>query len=110
VEFYYENSNYLQSIGGCPILNTATDADDTNELLRIKVVNGIEFWQNNLKILLQAGIQNREFRNDIDVEKTAVSLIAMIQGAILIGNVSKNTVLTYTVLDTAKEYVNTLRT
>ena len=70
--------------GGCPVLNTAVDADDTHPALKQKASEAVNNWKNTLSRLIQKGIGNNEFKPDIDPEQIALTIIAMIEGAIMI--------------------------
>jgi AcrR family transcriptional regulator len=70
--------------GGCPIMNTTVDADDTHPLLKRKVADVVLSWKDRLVQLIRTGIANKEFRPDVDPEQTALTIIALIEGAILI--------------------------
>jgi TetR/AcrR family transcriptional repressor of nem operon len=74
--------------GGCPILNTAIEADDTNPLLKEKAANAILKWKKNIISLIQSGIQAGEFRKDTDATQTALAVIALIEGGIMIAKVT----------------------
>ena len=79
--------NFLQHpfpMGGCPILNTAIEADDTHPALKEKAANAINNWKNKLIALIQKGIDAGEFRADTNAEQTALTMIAMIEGGIMI--------------------------
>ena len=84
-------SNFLKypfPQGGCPILNTAIEADDTHPHLKKKVADVINTWKSKIATLLQQGIDNKEFKPSIDPEQTAVAIIAMIEGSIMIAKVT----------------------
>jgi TetR/AcrR family transcriptional regulator, transcriptional repressor for nem operon len=70
--------------GGCPIMNTTVDADDTHPALKNKVCNAILSWKDRLVHLIGKGIENKEFQSRVNPEQTALTIIAMIEGAILI--------------------------
>ena len=70
--------------GGCPVLNTAVDADDTHPMLKQKAADAIMHWKNAIAKLIQKGIGNNEFRPDVDPEQIALTIIATIEGAIMI--------------------------
>lgn len=70
--------------GGCPILNTATEADDTHPALKKKASQAIQHWKNKIMQLIEVGITAKEFKNTVDVEAKALTLIAAIEGAIMI--------------------------
>ncbi|MEN0053700.1 MAG: TetR/AcrR family transcriptional regulator [Mucilaginibacter sp.] len=74
--------------GGCPILNTAVDADDTNPLLKEKVAQIILRWKKRLEELIQGGIDAGEFKQDVDVPRTALSIMALVEGGIMIARVT----------------------
>ena len=74
--------------GGCPILNTAIEADDTNPLLKAKASKAILNWKKNLEELITAGITAGEFRDDLDPSQVALSIIAIIEGGIMISKVT----------------------
>jgi len=77
--------------GGCPILNTAIDADDTNPLLKEKAAKAVLKWKKNVMDLIQGGIQAGEFKPDIDQHQMALSMIALIEGGMMISQVTNNT-------------------
>lgn len=75
--------------GGCPIINTATEADDTHPVLRKKVENTILAWRDKLADLIQQGITAGEFKaQSIDPERTALTMIAIIEGAVMIAKIT----------------------
>ena len=74
--------------GGCPILNTAVESDDTHDALRKKVVDVILSWKDLIITLLRQGIESKEFREIDDPEQTALSIIATIEGGIMIARVT----------------------
>jgi TetR/AcrR family transcriptional repressor of nem operon len=92
--------------GGCPILNTAVDADDTNPVLKEKAAQVILRWKRNIEELINAGIAAGEFKAGIDTEKAALSMIALIEGGIMIAKVTN----TPTSLDTILKTVHTIIT
>ena len=73
---------------GCPILNTATESDDTHPELRKCAETAMVQWRNGLKQLIEQGISQRELREDIDADDTAFIMIAMIEGSIMMSKLS----------------------
>lgn len=70
--------------GGCPILNTAIEADDTHPLLKAKAVTAFTNWKNSIVRLIKKGIEIKEFKKDINAEETAIAIIALIEGGIML--------------------------
>jgi len=74
--------------GGCPILNTSVEADDTHPDLRQKAAEAIMQWKENMAALIKKGINEHEFRPEIDPEQLALTIIAMIEGGIMMAKVT----------------------
>ncbi len=85
---YSEQQKYPFPIGGCPLLNTATEADDTHPALRKKVADALTVWRSNLMTIVRKGKEAGEFHQDTDEEQLAVTIMAAIEGAIMIANVT----------------------
>lgn len=68
---------------GCPILNTATEADDTHPLLKEKVTNALSFWKVSVENQVKRGINRGEIKPDTDPTEIAVILISLIEGAFM---------------------------
>lgn len=88
IRVYTNFEQYPFPIGGCPVLNTATEADDTHPGLRRKAADAIAVWKNNIVTIIEKGKKAGEFKNDIDANQVAITMMAMIEGAIMIGNVT----------------------
>ena len=71
-------------VGGCPILNTTTEADSTHPQLKSKVNEAIIDWKDRVTRMIEKGVDAKEFKPGVNAEQTALTLIAMIEGAILI--------------------------
>jgi AcrR family transcriptional regulator len=74
--------------GGCPILNTAVEADDTHPMLRKRAAEAILSWKDLIIDLLRTGIATKEISPSIDIEQTALTLIATIEGGIMISKLT----------------------
>jgi TetR/AcrR family transcriptional repressor of nem operon len=76
--------------GGCPLLNTAIEADDTHAGLRAAALSAFQSWKKNIVSLIEGGIAAEEFRAEVDAEAVALALIALIEGAIMISKLTGN--------------------
>ncbi len=70
--------------GGCPMLNTAVDADDGNPLLRKLVSEAVQDWKSRIGRIVEEGIAAGEIRSDVDPRRIANTLIAVLEGALMI--------------------------
>ncbi|MBB6500767.1 TetR/AcrR family transcriptional regulator [Pedobacter cryoconitis] len=87
-QVYHSFSGEAFPPGGCPILNTAIEADDTNTLLKERAERAVSEWKNNIKSLIQAGIKSGEFSAGTEVDRLAYSIVALIEGGIMIAKIT----------------------
>ncbi|PSR55508.1 TetR/AcrR family transcriptional regulator [Adhaeribacter arboris] len=95
-------------VGGCPILNTAIEADDTHPILKNKAADAITDWKSKISQLINGGIQNKEFRTDVNPDQTALTLIAMIEGAIMITKLTGKTNFRKAILQSVEKLIEEL--
>ncbi|MGY0041120.1 TetR/AcrR family transcriptional regulator [Pedobacter sp. NJ-S-72] len=95
--------------GGCPVLNTATEADDTNGLLREKAAGAVREWEECLTSLIKQGIKAGEFKEDVNLRKTSLSIVALIEGGIMISKVTDDVTCMDNILCTAEMLINQLK-
>lgn len=68
---------------GCPILNTATEADDTHPKLRERAANALLFWKTSVENQVKRGIQRGEIKPDANPTEVAVIVMSLIEGAVM---------------------------
>jgi TetR/AcrR family transcriptional repressor of nem operon len=76
--------------GGCPLMNTAIDADDTNPPLRALALKGIRSWRTRLSRIVDQGSQAGEIRLGTDSRRVANSIIAILEGALMISRLERS--------------------
>ncbi|PZR29384.1 MAG: TetR/AcrR family transcriptional regulator [Citrobacter freundii] len=74
--------------GGCPLLNFGMEADDTNQVIRKKIKNGIDETESVLQKIIEEGIASGEFKNTNNAREMAIKMFAMIEGATMICRVA----------------------
>jgi AcrR family transcriptional regulator len=70
--------------GGCPVLNTAIEADDTNPPLRDRAKQVMDEWQELIIRVARKGIRKGELRPEIDPEALASVVTATLEGAVML--------------------------
>ncbi len=70
-------------VGGCPLMNTAVDADDGNPSLRKLAKRGFADWRRKLADTVREGIARGEFRSGTQPEQIADMMIASLEGALV---------------------------
>lgn len=72
--------------GGCPILNTAVEADDAQPALRSRARNAMDSLQAMLQRIITKGIARQEIRPEVNVDELTTLLISSIEGAIMLSS------------------------
>ncbi|HEX6387573.1 MAG TPA: TetR family transcriptional regulator C-terminal domain-containing protein [Anaerolineae bacterium] len=70
--------------GGCPVLNTAVEADDAHPLLRQRAQEAMAQWHTFMRRIVAQGIEKREIRSEADPDQVATLLIASLEGAVML--------------------------
>lgn len=70
--------------GGCPLMNTAIDADNGNEVLRELAKQGLRGWKLRLEAIVKDGIRTGEIRKGTQPRQVANLIIANLEGALMI--------------------------
>lgn len=76
--------------GGCPILNTSVEADDTHEALKNLARKSFLGWKDSIAELVEKGKAGGEFSSGTDPEAAAITLLAFLEGASLIAKLTEN--------------------
>ena len=70
--------------GGCPVLNTAVEADDTHPLLRDHARRAMDRWREYIVRTVSKGLERGQIRPEIVPDDLATFLIATLEGAIML--------------------------
>ncbi|WP_133524164.1 TetR/AcrR family transcriptional regulator [Flavobacterium sp. 245] len=90
-KLYSQYANLKVTKGGCPILNTATESDDTHPILKKYAERTLTYWKEKIIYFIDQGILNGEFKaKSIDTERTALTIIALIEGSVMISKLTGN--------------------
>lgn len=105
---FSSQEEYVFPEGGCPLLNAGTEADDTHEPLRQRVSEALLLWKKDIQDIIQQGVISNEFRQDVDANRIALSIIALIEGGILIGRSTQNPLYQDTIMETVRELIKSI--
>ncbi|MFA6276287.1 MAG: TetR/AcrR family transcriptional regulator [Pedobacter sp.] len=94
--------------GGCPVLNTAVEADDTHAGLRTKATEAILSWKKTIVKIIEKGIVDKEFKPDTDAEQIAFTMIAMTEGSMMIAKLLDNKQYVTMVLQSMKKMIQSI--
>src|SRR5712691_4855657 len=76
--------------GGCPILNTAIDADDGNRVLRARVAKALRSWLTRLQTIVKQAKERGETRAGVDPKAVATLIVASLEGALMMSRLERN--------------------
>ncbi len=95
--------------GGCPILNTAIEADDANEVLRDRARAAMDDWRSTIQRIVNKGIERQEIRPGINVDEVATIFITTLEGAIMLSNLYKDPIYMNRAADHIVRYIETIK-
>lgn len=78
--------------GGCPILNTAIEADDAEPALRDRARGAMDELRSTVRRIISKGIERGEVRPGVDVETWTSVMIATLEGAVMLSKLYQDTV------------------
>jgi TetR/AcrR family transcriptional repressor of nem operon len=70
--------------GGCLLLTTSVEADDTNPQLRERAQQAMDEWRTYITRTVTRGIEKGQIRPEADAEMVATMLMASLEGAIML--------------------------
>jgi TetR/AcrR family transcriptional regulator, transcriptional repressor for nem operon len=86
-------SNFIEHeppvAGGCPILNTAVDADDGNSVLRTRVRKALRSWLALLRLIVRQAAKRGELRPGVDAKAVATVIVAALEGALMMSRLER---------------------
>lgn len=69
--------------GGCPLLNTAVESDDTHPDLRERTQCAMDGWRNLIHQIVQKGIDVGEIQPGVNPDCVATIVISTLEGALM---------------------------
>jgi TetR/AcrR family transcriptional repressor of nem operon len=76
--------------GGCPLLNTAIDSDDSNPQLRTRARRALSSWLDRLQSIVEEGRRRGEVRSDVDSAKLATLIVSTLEGSLMVSRLQRN--------------------
>lgn len=84
VQAYRSSSIDVPLAGGCPIMNSAIEADHAHAGLRARAREAMTAWRKMIARIVGDGVKTGELRAGIDANATAVVVIASLEGAVML--------------------------
>lgn len=74
--------------GGCPLLNTSIEVDDTESVLKLKTKNMLTTIKVSVRKLLENGVKYKQLDESIEIEQIVVIIIASLEGGIMMSKLT----------------------
>ncbi len=84
VNFYRKSWKAVFLNGGCPLMNAATEADDTFPILKKQVTLSFEGWIKKISTTIVEGQKNGELKKNANANELASLFIMLTEGGILL--------------------------
>lgn len=78
----------LVRYGGCPVINTATEADDTHPALCNRVAETMRGWKREISSLVEAGIQAGQIEPSADPARVSGLMLSLFEGGAILAKVT----------------------
>lgn len=91
--------------GGCPILNTAVESDDTNPALRERTQKAMDAWRNLICRVINKGIFKGEIHSNIEADTVATIMISTLEGAIMMSKLYGDPIHLERAINHLNEYI-----
>jgi TetR/AcrR family transcriptional regulator, transcriptional repressor for nem operon len=95
-------------VGGCPILNTAVESDDTHPALRQHAQRAVSQIRALVGSIVELGIRQGEIVVTTDIEQVSTVILATIEGAIMISKLYGNDLYLDQAIAHLHQYINDL--
>ncbi len=99
----------ILSYGGCPILNTAVEADDTHAVLRKMAVDVLAKWKKSIVSLIEKGKSEGVIETTTDARNMAETLIALMEGGSVLSKITGEESYMLNAIDTAERIIADMR-
>lgn len=108
IDFYRSHYEEVAQNGGCPLMNSAIEADDGYPLLKAEVAKTFEQWRRELNNILSQSQSKGELASKFNTERFSNAFIAMIEGGILVAKSLDEPSHFFSVMDMLEEMVNNI--
>lgn len=90
LDLFFEAQRARNCMGGCPVGNLAAEMSDIHEGFRQKVGEAFGGWQERIEETLAEAKAKRKLVSDANVKRLSQFLVAGIEGATLLGKVTRD--------------------
>ncbi|MGH1395714.1 MAG: TetR family transcriptional regulator C-terminal domain-containing protein [Trichormus sp.] len=93
--------------GGCPLLNTAVESDDTHPVLKARTQQAMTAWLNLIRRIIETGIDKGEVKPGVNADEIASVITATLEGAIMMTKLYEDKIYMQRAVSHLYEYIET---
>jgi len=93
--------------GGCPILNTAIDSDDTHPALQKKALEAMNSWRSLICRITEKGIAKGEINPRTNPDEVASVIICTVEGSIMMSKLYRDSIHLDRAIQHLSQYIKT---
>lgn len=86
--FYRSYDEFIEGMGGCPVLNVGVDGKHNNPQLAAAARETVKIIEGKIALVLENGMNNRELKLPVTPLQFAKQLYTMLQGAVAMSTIS----------------------
>lgn len=95
--------------GGCPLLNTAIESDDTHPALREKAQEAMDQFIRFLRMIIDRGMRRGELSSAVDSESAAIFITSAMEGGVMMSKLYGDSRYMQQTIEHISDYVERLR-
>jgi len=95
--------------GGCPLLNTAIESDDSHPALRQRTQNAMSRWRHLIHRVVQKGLERGELQPTVDPDGVATIVISTLEGALMLAKLYGDLIHLQRAKEHLDQYVESLQ-
>jgi TetR/AcrR family transcriptional regulator, transcriptional repressor for nem operon len=104
-EYYREYYDSMFEFGGCPILNVTIDTKNINPVLYKLGCTEAKKMEHKLAVIIENGIKNKEFRQNINPDIIAKNIYSMIEGSVFTAFTHQDKTYITNMMDLLTDYI-----
>lgn len=95
--------------GGCPLLNTAIESDDSHPALREKARHAMDQFLKFIRILIDRGKRLGQIQSSVNAESVSIYLVSAMEGAVMLSQLYRDSSYMRHTLEHLTNFIENIR-
>lgn len=106
IDVFLESYHNPAIAGGCVIMNTAIESDDTHPVLKARAAAAMDEWTGLIQRIIQKGIDKGLFRPEIDSNALAGFMVASLEGGLMMSKLYNDPLFVHRVAEHLHNHID----